>query len=560
MMIPEMAETWQGWREGHPVALDLLLMSVVALVGIGIGRISIRGIRPGIAGVLFSGLIISHFGFRPDPHVAHFIKEFGLILFVFSLGLQMGGGFFASLRKVGLKLNLYAAGIIVLGAVITMIGARAMGLSMAAAAGVFSGGTTNTPSLGAAQQALAAVEGGRPELAAMAYAAAYPLAVVGIIGSLLLLKRFFKVNVEAEAEAFRSEQMAGVEALERMNLVMENPNLDGLRVEEIPGLHETEVIVSRVRRKDATETLTAGLATELYMGDLIMAVGTHNHLEQFRRVVGSVSEVDLMKAPGEVSFSRVVLTNEKVVGKSLKELGLDPLYGVTVTRITRQDHAFTALPDLHLQFGDRLQIVGPKSSLDEVTKLLGNQVHRLNETSFATIFLGIALGILLGLLPARVDWLPAPLRLGLAGGPLLVAILLSRLGRIGPLVVNMPENTNRALRELGIILFLACVGLAAGENFFATVFTTEGAKWVGLGVVVTLAPLLIIGTICRKVHGMNFMTLSGLLSGSMTDPPALAFATGMAGSDSPAVSYATVYPLTMILRIVIAQLIALMVW
>ncbi len=559
-MLSMFADAWLVWREAHPVALDLLLLSVVALGGIGIGRISIRGVRPGVAGVLFAGLIISHFGFRPDPHVAHFIKEFGLILFVFSLGLQMGGGFFASLRKEGLKLNLYAAGIIGLGAVITLVGAKLMGLPMAAAAGVFSGGTTNTPSLGAAQQALAATTDGDPDLAAMAYAAAYPLAVVGIIGSLLLLKRFFKVNVDAEAEAFRSEQRKGIQSLERINLVVENPNLDGLRVEEIPGLHETEVIVSRVRRKNTTDTLTAGLATEIFMGDLIMVVGTSPHLEQFRRVVGSVSGVDLMKSPGEVSFSRVVLTNDKVIGKSVKELGLDPLYGVTVTRVTRQDHAFTAVPDLHLQFGDRLQIVGPKSSLDEVTELLGNQVHRLNETSFATIFLGIALGILLGLLPARMDWLPAPLRLGLAGGPLLVAILLSRLGRIGPLVVNMPDNTNRALRELGIILFLACVGLLAGENFFATVLTAEGLKWVGLGVVVTLAPLLIIGTICRKVHRMNFMTLSGLLSGSMTDPPALAFATGMAGSDSPAVSYATVYPLTMILRIVIAQLIALMVW
>ena len=559
-MFPVITDSWEIWREAHPVALDLLLLSVVALGGIGIGRISIGGVRAGVAGVLFAGLIASHFGFRPDPHVAHFIKEFGLILFVFSLGLQMGAGFFASLRKEGLKLNLYAVAIVGLGALITLIGAKLMGLPMAAAAGVFSGGTTNTPSLGAAQQALAATEDGDPELAAMAYAAAYPLAVVGIIGSLLLMKKFFRVNVEAEGQAFRAEQSQGSEALERMSLVVENPNLDGLRVEEIPGLHETEVIVSRVRRKNTSDTVRAGLSTELFVDDLLMVVGTPEHLEQFRRVVGSESGVDLMNTPGEVSFRRVVLTSDKVIGKSVRELGLDPLYGVTVTRITRQDHVITALPDLRLQFGDRLQIVGPKSSLDEVTKLLGNQVNRLNETSFAAIFLGIALGIVLGLLPARVDWLPAPLRLGLAGGPLLIAILLSRLGRIGPLVVNMPDNTNRALRELGIILFLACVGLLAGENFFATVFTSEGLKWVTLGVVVTLAPLLIVGSICRKVYKMNFMTLSGLLSGSMTDPPALAFATGMARDDSPAFSYATVYPLTMILRIVLAQLIALIVW
>lgn len=553
-------EAWQEWHEVQPVALDLLLLSVVALGGIGLGRISIGGVRAGIAGVLFSGLIASHFGFRINEHVAHFAKEFGLILFVFSLGLQMGAGFFASLRKQGLRLNLYAAGIVLLGAAITLLGAKLLGLPMAAAAGVFSGGTTNTPSLGAAQQALTAAEGGNPELAAMAYAAAYPLAVVGIIGSLLILKRIFRVNVEEEVEKFRAERNAEFEPLERMNIVVENPNIDGLQIEDIPGLHETGVIVSRVRRKDDAEIETAGLHTKLSVGDIVMVVGTKAHVEQFRLVIGSESKEDLMEAPGEVSFRRVTVTNEKLVGKSVKELGLDALYGVTVTRVTRQEHPFTALPEVHLQFGDRLQIVGPESSLEEATKMLGNEVQRLDHTSFATIFLGIALGVLVGLLPAKLDWLPAPLRLGLAGGPLLVAILLSRLGKIGPLIVNMPDNTNRALRELGIILFLACVGLLAGERFFETVFTSEGLKWVGLGVVVTLAPLLIIGVICRKFGKMNFMSISGLLSGSMTDPPALAFATSMAKSDSPAVTYATVYPLTMILRIVVAQVIALLVW
>lgn len=553
-------DAWQEWHELHPVALDLLLLSVVSLAGIGIGRISIGGVRVGIAGVLFSGLIAAHFGFHIDAHVAHFAKEFGLILFVFSLGLQMGAGFFASLRKEGLKLNLYAAGIILIGALITVVGAKLLGLPMAAAAGVFSGGTTNTPSLGAAQQALAGVEGGDPELAAMAYAAAYPLAVVGIIASLLILKKFFRVDMDEEAEAFRAKQNEGFEPLVRYNIVVENPNLDGLKVGEIPGLHETEVIVSRIRRKDEHDIETAGLHTVLHIGDILMIVGTSNHVEQFRRVVGSESGEDLMKAPGEVSFRRVVMTNDKVIGKTVKELGLDALYGVTVTRVARQDHPFMALPDLHLQFGDRVQIVGPEHSLDEATAFLGNEVQRLDHTSFATIFLGISLGILLGLLPAKLDWLPAPLRLGLAGGPLLVAILLSRLGKVGPLVVNMPDNTNRALRELGIILFLACVGLLAGQHFFETVFTAEGAKWVGLGVIVTLAPLLIIGTVCRRFGKMNFMSVSGLLSGSMTDPPALAFATAMAKSDSPAVTYATVYPLTMILRIVVAQVIALLVW
>ncbi|MCB1064683.1 MAG: putative transporter [Verrucomicrobiae bacterium] len=550
---------WQIWHEAHPVALDLLLLSAVALTGIGLGRLSLGGVRLGVAGVLFSGLIASHFGFRPDHGVAHFIKEFGLMLFVFTLGLQMGPGFFASLRQEGLKLNLYATAIIGSGAVITLAGAKLLGLPMAAAAGVFAGGTTNTPALGAAQQALAATAGGDPELAAMAYAAAYPLAVVGIIGSLMFLKYWFRVDVEGEAEAFRTRQSEGVEPLERMSLVVENPNLDGVEVIAVPGLKETGVVVSRLRKSGESDAVTAGPHTVLHLGDTFVAVGTHGHLEQFRKVVGRVAGEDLMQAPGRVTFRRVVLTNKKLLGKTVGSLGLDLLYGVTVTRVSRQDHAFTALPDLPLQFGDMLQIVGDEPSLDQATKRLGNAVHLLNETNFAPVFAGFALGVLLGLYPIEVSWLPAPLRLGLAGGPLLVAILISRLGRIGPLVVHMPLNTNRALKDLGIILFLACVGLLAGENFFRTVFTSQGLSWVALGAAVTLLPLLIVGSIGRRFHKMNFMTLSGLLSGSMTDPPALAFATGMARCDSPAISYATVYPLTMILRIVLAQLIALLV-
>lgn len=549
---------WEIWHEAQPVALDLLLLSVVALAGIGLGRMSIGGVRLGVAGVLFSGLIASHFGFRPDHEVAHFVKEFGLMLFVFALGLQMGPGFFASLRKEGLKLNAYAVGIIGGGALITVVGAKLLGMPLAAAAGVFAGATTNTPALGAAQQALAATPDGEPTLAAMAYAAAYPLAVVGIIASLLLVRRLFRIDVAREVEEFRAAQREGVEPLERMNLVVTNRNLDGLEVIEIPGLRETSIVVSRLRRQNAEEVIVAGAHTPIHAGDVMLAVGTKHHLDQFRRVVGEETDENLMKAPGSVTFRRVVLTNSKLLGKTVQELGLEHLYGVTVTRVSRQDHRLTALPDLALQFGDMLQIVGDEKGLEQATKDIGNAVHLLSLTHFAPVFAGFALGVLVGLYPIEVDWLPAPLRLGLAGGPLLVAILMSRMGRIGPLVVHMPLNTNVALRDLGIILFLACVGLLAGENFFNTVFTPEGLSWVGLGALVTLVPLLLAGFIGRRFHKMNFMTLSGLMSGSMTDPPALAFATGLAKCDSPAVAYAAVYPLTMMLRIVAAQLIALL--
>ncbi len=282
-------QSWQAWHDTFPVALDLLLLSVVALGGIGLGRLSIGGLRLGVAGVLFSGLIASHFGFRPDHGVAHFIKEFGLMLFVFSLGLQMGPGFFASLRKEGLRLNLYAAAIIGGGALITLAGARLLGLPMAAAAGVFAGATTNTPALGAAQQALASGAGDEPALAAMAYAAAYSLGVVGIIGSLMLLRSIFRVDLREESDRLRESQREGSAPLERMNLVLENPNLDGVEVIDVPGLRETGVVVSRVRRRDETEAVTAGPHTVLHLGDTFVAVGTRAHLEQFRLVVGRES-------------------------------------------------------------------------------------------------------------------------------------------------------------------------------------------------------------------------------------------------------------------------------
>lgn len=541
-----------------PVAHDLLVFSLVILAGIGLGNIRVIGVRLGAAGVLFAGLVSSHCGLRPEAEVAHFLKDFGLVLFVFALGMQMGPGFFASLRKQGRRLNGYAFMLVAGGALMALGGGWLLDMPMPAIAGLFAGATTNTPSLGAAQQALASghADTAQITLTALAYAATYPLAVVGIILSLIVLRRFFKIDVAAEAEKFRQEQGAGIEPLQRMNLRVENPNLQGVTLSMVPGIHETGVVVSRHRPADGTEVTTAGPETTLHVGDLIMAVGTQAHLEQFRLVIGSISAENLMKAPGRITYRRVVLTNKHMLGKTVRELGLEHLHNVAVTRVSRGDLIFTALPDLRLQFGDMLQLVGDDESLNAAAKALGNAVQMLQETKFAAIFAGILLGVLLGLYPFRIEGLPAPVRLGLAGGPLVVAILLSHLGRLGPMVMHMPINANRALRELGIILFLASVGLLSGERFAATVFSTQGLQWVLLGVLVTLLPLLVVGFVARKFHGMNFMSLCGLLSGGMTDPPALAFATTMARCDSPAVAYAAVYPLTMLLRIVAAQIIA----
>lgn len=546
----------QQLRLDAPVACDLLILSIVVLAGVGLGNIRVAGIKLGVAGVLFAGLAASHFGLRPEPGTAHFLKDFGLVLFVFALGMQMGPGFFASLRRQGRLLNGYALALVVGGALVALLGGWVLDMPLPAIAGLFAGATTNTPALGAAQQALTAahVDAAVITLPALSYAATYPLAIVGIILSLILLRVFFKIDVASEAEIFRQEQGAGVEPLQRMNLRVENANLEGVAIAHVPGIQETGVVISRHRAAGAEEVTAATPDTRLHVGDLIMAVGTQAHLDQFRLVIGSVSTENLMKAPGSITYRRVVITHKRLLGKTVRELGLDHLHNVTVTRVSRSDLIFTALPDLRLQFGDMLQLVGDEESLNNATKFVGNAVQLLQETKFAAIFTGILLGVLLGLYPCQIAGLPAPVRLGLAGGPLVMAILLSHLGRLGPMVMHMPLNANRALRELGIILFLAHVGLLSGEKFAATVFSAQGLQWVLLGILVTMLPLLVIGFIARKFHRLNFMTLCGLLSGGMTDPPALAFATTMARCDSPAIAYAAVYPLTMLLRIVAAQI------
>lgn len=541
-----------------PVAHDLLVLSGVIVAGLALGQVRVGGVRLGVAGVLFSGLASAHFGWEPRHEVAHFLKDFGLVIFVFALGLQMGPGFFASLRRQGRLLNAYAAALVLGGAALAWVGGAVMGLTPPVVAGLFAGASTNTPALGAAQQALEST-GAEPKvvgLAALSYAATYPLAIVAIILSLVLLRIIFKIDVAAEAAQFRKDQGGDTEPLERMHIRVQNPNLAGTPIGAIPGLQELGVVVSRHRAAGEEDVRAATPALRMGLGDVLLAVGTRASLGQFQRIVGSESGDDLLHSPGPVTRRLVVLTNQRLLGKSVRELGAEQVPGVTITRIGRGDLAFTARPDVRVQFGDVLHLVGEASLLTEATRTLGNAVRKLEETTFAAIFAGILVGLLVGLYPLRIEGLPAPVRLGLAGGPLMVAILLSHLGRLGPLVMHMPLQANRALRELGIMLFLAHVGLLSGGSFVATVITPQGAQWVLLGLVVTLVPLLAVGVVARRWHGMNYMTLSGLLTGGMTDPPALAFATGVARCDSPAVAYAAVYPLTMLLRIVAAQVLA----
>ncbi|MCI0744827.1 MAG: putative transporter, partial [Verrucomicrobia subdivision 3 bacterium] len=476
------------------------------------------------------------------------------------IGLQLGPGFFAALRREGLQLNVTAGVVVLGGAVLAVVLGWLLKMDFAAVLGLLSGATTNTPSLGAAQQTLATMPGvseDRLALPALAYAVSYPAAIAGIIATLLVLKRVFRVDAAKEAEAFRAEQRDRAEPLETRTLIVDNPNLEGVAIDTIPSRAETGVTISRHRRAGETYVHVAAGDTPLQRGDSLVAIGSRAMLDQFQRVVGRRSDEDLRLAPGNVTYRRLVVTHKDVLGQAVADLALDSRCGAVVSRVTRADIELTAVPGLRLQFGDMVQVVGDKASLECAEKLLGNSVKELNETHFIPLFIGILLGIVLGTMPIVFPGLPQPVRLGLAGGPLIVALVLGRFGRIGRLVCHMPVNANLAFREFGIALFFAAVGLAAGPKFFASVFSSKGLMWLGAGLCITVLPLLLAGMFARKALKMNFTVLSGLLAGSVTDPPALAFANNLAKSDAPTVAYATVYPLTTLLRILTAQVLAL---
>ena len=549
-----MTELLEQIKQVSPHAEPILVISLTAILGLLIGSVKVRGIKLGVAGMLFSGLLLGHLGLTLDPHLMSFLKEFGLALFVFTVGLQLGPGFFNSLKKDGLKLNGLALTIVLSGALLVFVlGHYLLGWNAGVLAGVFSGSTTNTPSLGAAQQAM----GGKPDLAsqaAMAYAVAYPFGVVGIILVILLIRMLFRIDPRQELEELRRQMSLGVREPQRASLRVDNPNLDGVAIRAVPGLGDDGAVVSRIRRRDDAEVRSATGETLLHVGDVILAVGTPEQLERATLSIGTRVDEDLRKAPGNIVAKRVIVTHKDMIGKTIAATRISERFGVTVSRVSRQDMILTAIPDLKLQFGDMLNIVGEEASIDGAARVLGNSVRQLNETSFASIFIGITVGILFGLYPWPLPGMPVPLRLGLAGGPLIIAILMGRMGRIGPLVIHMPINANTAFRELGIIFFLACVGLGAGGKFVETAFSATGLRWMLMGAVVTTVPLLIAGFIGRKFMKVNYVTLCGVLAGSMTDPPALAFSTKLTNSDYPSLAYANVYPLTMLMRILVAQI------
>ncbi len=544
---------------GETVAHTIFLYSLVISAGIFLGKQRIFGISPGITFVLFAGIIMGHFGFSANHQVLEFVRDFGLILFVFSIGLQVGPGFFSSFRKGGLSLNLMALIIVLLGAVTTLAIHFITGTSLPMLAGIMSGAVTNTPGLGAAQNALhqanAGLPGDIPEIS-IGYAVAYPFGVLGIILTMILIKKVLRIDIKTELELFNKEQHPEEVIPEKISLLVSNPEIFERTIQETSKILPHGIVISRVLHKGELIPATSG--TIISQNDIILVVANRVLIPEIIKKVGSRSDMDLTSRSGNLISRRVMVTNREVFGKDLGSLRLRTRYNINITRIYRSGIELIASPAIRLQMGDRLTVVGDEKSLEKVAEELGNSLKRLNEPNLIPIFIGILLGVILGSIPVYIPGTINPLKLGLAGGPLIVAILLSKYGYRFSLVSYTTASANLMLRETGIVLFLASVGIMAGEKFVPAFTTGDGWIWMGYGALITLIPIILAGLYSRIILHKNYFEICGLLAGSMTDPPALAYANSIAQSEAPALAYATVYPLVMFLRIFVAQLIILL--
>ena len=545
---------------GSSPAQAVVVLSMAVVLGLALGRVRVLGIGLGVGGVLFSALALGHFGLTLDHGVMEFAREFGLILFVYTIGMQVGPGFADSLRRRGFRLNAMATFIVAAGVAITVAFHLYGGLPVPVAVGLFSGGTTNTPSLAAAAQAFREVMPGQEAQAVadagLGYAVAYPFGIFGIILVMLLIRMMFRIDPAKELRQMEEMARTLSPPLETLTLEVANPGLEGLALGQVPGLAELGVAVSRVMRDGAVSAATP--ATTLRMGMLLHAVGRPGDLEKLRVLVGRASETYLPAVTGPLAERRFVITREAVVGKSVAELKLGETHEVSVTRVIRAGTQFSPGPGVHLHLGDEVRCVGTPDRLAQAESLLGNRAKDLDHPHVLPIFLGILLGTVAGAIPVALPGLPSGIKLGVAGGPLLVSILLSRLHHFGGMVWYMHPGANLILREVGISLFLACVGLGAGGGFVSAVTSGTGLYWLAAGACITFVPLFAAGLIGRVLLKCNYASMCGLLAGSMTDPPALAFAGQMLRSDAPASVYATVYPLVMILRILSGQLLVLL--
>ncbi|EIZ6391408.1 TPA: putative transporter [Escherichia coli] len=547
------------------IALTVSILALVAVVGLFIGNVKFRGIGLGIGGVLFGGIIVGHFvsqaGMTLSSDMLHVIQEFGLILFVYTIGIQVGPGFFASLRVSGLRLNLFAVLIVIIGGLVTAILHKLFDIPLPVVLGIFSGAVTNTPALGAGQQILRDL--GTPmemvDQMGMSYAMAYPFGICGILFTMWMLRVIFRVNVETEAQQHESSRTNGGALIKTINIRVENPNLHDLAIKDVPILNGDKIICSRLKREETLKVPSPD--TIIQLGDLLHLVGQPADLHNAQLVIGQEVDTSLSTKGTDLRVERVVVTNENVLGKRIRDLHFKERNDVVISRLNRAGVELVASGDISLQFGDILNLVGRPSAIDAVANVLGNAQQKLQQVQMLPVFIGIGLGVLLGSIPVFVPGFPAALKLGLAGGPLIMALILGRIGSIGKLYWFMPPSANLALRELGIVLFLSVVGLKSGGDFVNTLVNGEGLSWIGYGALITAVPLITVGILARMLAKMNYLTMCGMLAGSMTDPPALAFANNLhPTSGAAALSYATVYPLVMFLRIITPQLLAVLFW
>ncbi|HOP58465.1 MAG TPA: putative transporter [Bacteroidales bacterium] len=535
------------------VAHTILIYCIVISLGVMLGRIKIRGVSFGITFVLFAGIALGHFGFSADEKVVEFIKDFGLILFVYSIGLQVGPGFFSSFRRGGLTLNMLAMTVVFLGAVTTLAIHYITGTSLYMLVGVMSGAVTNTPGLGAAQQALEQIwiTPDIPEIS-LGYAVAYPFGVLGIILTMIIIRVLFKVNTKEELDSYNKDKYPEEKMPDTISIMVTNRDLCGVAIRDIPLITGHSFVISRVLHNG--ELMVAGPDTIVHEKDIILVVAARAIIPEIISRAGVKSNLDLTALSGKLVSRRILVSNKNVFGKSLGSLKLRTRYHINITRVYRSGIEFLGSPEIRLQPGDRLTIVGDEGSIEKVTNELGDSVRRLDEPNLIPIFIGILLGVLLGSIPFKIPGVIHPVKLGLAGGPLIVAILLSRYGYRLQLVSYTTPSANYMIREMGIVLFLASVGITAGEKFIPSLLTGDGFIWMAYGAVITLFPVLTVGLAGRFFFRRNYLEMCGLLAGSTTDPPALAFANTITDSEAPAIAYATVYPLVMFLRIFLAQL------
>lgn len=543
---------------GSSIAHTVFTLAITIAIGIALGKIKIAGISLGITWILFVGIALSSFGMQIDPTIIAFVKEFGLILFVYSVGMQVGPSFFSSFKQGGMRLVGIATAIVLGGVLTAYIIHLVTGTPIPTMVGVLSGAVTNTPGLGAAQQAYADSTGLTDPTIAMGYAVAYPLGVVGIIISIVLLRAIFRIKLDKEKEALESSNESKYAA--KISIELTNTNLFGRSVQETRGLINRSFVVSRICRANGTIEI-ANANTVLAENDKMLIICASEDVEAIEMMLGhqiNMQHSDWLNLDQQFISRRIIITQPHINGKTIGELRLRSSYAVNVTRVNRSGVDLIPEHNLELQIGDRLTVVGSEMAIDAVAKALGNSMRRLREPNLISIFLGIFLGVLVGSIPIAIPGMPQAVKLGLAGGPLIVAILISRFGAHYHLVTYTTMSANLMLREVGISLFLAAVGISAGEGFIDTVVNQGGYMWVLYGIIITMLPILLVGIFARKVFKLNYFTLMGVVAGSMTNPPALAYSNATSGNDLPAVGYATVYPFVMFLRVLTAQLFVLL--